>query len=163
MFGPQQQGIHLLILGAPDLQHRQGFVAHGNGADVDACPLWIHDLLQHVAAAPRALIVNADDRVPVSHLNAGPDHAAHLLLHLRVTSLYRVEVQLRHILSLHHAGCGASAHAYPVGRAPEFDDPHFLFRRVLLRVPGIDLADSATEHYGFDPLPALSIPKTQAE
>ena len=117
----------------------------------------MHDLLYDIAVAARALVVDALDRVLVSQLHAGPDHAVQLLLHLRVAALYGIEVELRDVLALDHGRGGAAAHADTVGRAANLDHEHALSRLRLFRVARIHLADAAGEHDRLDPFPPLAV------
>jgi len=101
--------------------------------------------------------VDADDGVLVPELHTGAQHAVDLLLHLGVAPLDRVEVELRHVLALHHARGRAAAHADAVGGAADLHDPHAFRGQAFLRVPRIHLADAAAEHDRLDPLTPLAI------
>lgn len=54
---PHEQAVVLLVLCAPDLQHRHRLVAELDGADVDLGAEGVDDLLHHVAVAAGALVV----------------------------------------------------------------------------------------------------------
>ncbi len=156
VLGLEQQCVVLLILRPPDLHHRERRITEGNLADLDLRPRRVHDLLQHVAVPAGALVVDADDGVALAQLDAGADDAVHLLLHLGVAALHRVEIELLDVLALHHAGGRASTHPDAVGRAAQLDNQHIRLRPTLLGVPGVHLADAAREHDGLEPLAALA-------
>ena len=101
--GAEEEGVGLLVLGPPDLEDAQGGVADDDLADVDLAPRGGDDLLEHVAVAAGALVVDGDDGVGGAELAAGADDAVHLLLHLGVAALDGVEVELRLVVPLGHA------------------------------------------------------------
>ncbi len=107
--------------------------------------------------------MDADDRVALAQLDAGPDDPVHLLLHLGVAALHRVEVQLFDVLALHHARGGAAAHADAVGGAADLHHQHLYRRALLLGVPRVDLADAAAEHDRLQPLAPLAVGQPHAE
>mmetsp|Transcript_106531 Transcript_106531/g.301278 ORF Transcript_106531/g.301278 Transcript_106531/m.301278 type:complete len:235 (-) Transcript_106531:931-1635(-) len=104
-----------------------------------------------------------DDRVAVPELAAGADDAVHLLLHLRVAPLHRVEVQLAGGVAGRPRGRRAAAHADPVGGAADLDDLHAHLRLVLLPVLGVHLAEATCEEDRLDPLPALAASRAEPE
>ena len=163
VLGSEQQGVVLLELGAPDLEHREGLVADGEGADLDSRPRRLDDLLEYIAVAAGALVVDRDDGVVGPELAAGPDHPVDLLLHLGVAALDGVEVELGDILALDHGRGGAAAHPDAVGRAAELDHPHPDLGCALGDVSVVHLADAAGEHDGFDPLAAFARGQPQSE
>jgi hypothetical protein len=61
--------------------------------DYGACRLT--DLFQNVAVTARSLVVNRADDVFFAELDARPNNPVHLLLHLGVATLHRVEVKTR--------------------------------------------------------------------
>jgi hypothetical protein len=160
---PEEQRVVLLVLRSPDLEHRQGLVAHRDVAHLDPRPRRFDDLLEHVAVTACSLVVYAHDRVVVAELHACAQHTVHLLLHLGVTALHGVEVELGHVLTLHHARRGSASHADPVGGTADLHDPHSHLGRVLIGVASVDLADPPTEHDRLDPLASLSARNAQAE
>ena len=163
MLGPQQQRVVLLVLGTPDLEDGQRFVSDRDVPYLDLRPRRLHDFLEHVAIAASALVVDADDRIVIAELDAGAQDPVDLLLHLGVAALYRVEVQLGHVLALHHARRRASAHPDAVGGSAYLHDPHPGLGRVLLGVSGVDLSDSAAEHDRLDPLSPSAVREPHPE
>ena len=107
--------------------------------------------------------MDADDRVVVAQLDARPQHPVDLLLHLGVATLHGVEVQLSHVLALHHAGGRAPAHPDAIGRPADLHDPHAGLGQVLLGVTGVDLPDPPAEHDRLDPLAPLAVRQPQPE
>eukprot|EP00968_Pinguiococcus_pyrenoidosus_P002278 scaffold125_cov240-Pinguiococcus_pyrenoidosus.AAC.5 len=160
----------LLVLGSPDLQHGHGLIAQDDLPDVISGSKRLGDLLQHVPVPTCSLIVDAYDRVG-GHLDASPDEAIQLVLHLGVAALDGVKVQVRalgsgiapFILGAEAGGRGAAAHADAVRGTAALDHDHSFLRLALLRVPRIQLADACAEHDGLDPLAALAARQAHAE
>ena len=159
----EQQRVVLLVLGAPDLEHRESLVTYEHIPNPDPCAGRADDLLQHVAVAARSLVVDAHDRIVGAQLHACADHPVHLLLHLGIAALHRVEIQLRHVLALHHARGRAAPHPDSVGRSAQLHDQHLGLRLSLLGVPRVYLADAAREHDRLDPLAPLFIGEPHPE
>ena len=157
VLGLEQERVVLLILGTPDLEYGERVVTDEHVADLDDGTLGLDDLLEDVAVSSRALVVDAHDRVGVAQLHARADHAVDLLFHLRVAALHGVEVQLRDVLALQHAGCRAAAHADPIRRPADLRHQHGGGRLVLDAVGVVDLADATREHDGLEPLAALAV------
>ena len=141
--GIDQERVLFLVLGTPDLEHGEGVVPDLDLSDLDLRAGRMHDLLDHVAVAARALVVNALDRVLLAQFHAGADHAVQFLFHLRVAALHGVEVELGDVLALDHGRGCAAAHADAVGRSPHLDHEHSLLCFGLVRVAGVHLADAA--------------------
>ena len=70
---------------------RHGGVAQLDGAHIDLGAQRVDDLLDDVAVAARALVVDLLDGVLVAQLHAGAHHAPELLRHLGVAALRGVE------------------------------------------------------------------------
>mmetsp|Transcript_71439 Transcript_71439/g.221597 ORF Transcript_71439/g.221597 Transcript_71439/m.221597 type:complete len:232 (+) Transcript_71439:1783-2478(+) len=104
-----------------------------------------------------------DDGVAAAKFAASPDDPVHLLFHLRVTALHRVEVQLRAAVAVRARGGGAAAHADAVGRAADLHDLHAHLGLGLLAVLGVHLPEAASEEDGLHPLAALAARRPQAE
>ena len=98
-----QKAVALLVFGHIDFQHRHGGIAHPDVADLDPAARMFDQLLEHIGRTAGALVVDDIDQALVAHLVAGPDDPVHLLLHLGVAALDRVEIELGVIFALHHA------------------------------------------------------------
>ena len=90
MLRTDEQRVRLLVLGAPELEHAERGVAGYDLADVDASARGRDDLLEHVAVAAGALVVDRNDWVAGAELAASADDAVDLVLHLRVAALHGV-------------------------------------------------------------------------
>ena len=95
----------------------------------------------------------------ITHFDAGPDDAVHLLFHLRIAALDRIKIELFFVLALELAGGRTAAQTDPIGRAAHLNDQHSFLGFILFDMPGIDLSDAAGEHDRFDPGPALAVLK----
>ena len=104
--------------------------------------------------------MNNGDKRTLFHLVTGPDDAVHLLFHLRIPALDRVKVEVLDIISLQHARGGPAPEPDPIGRPSDLNDVHAVFRLILLRMPGIDLADTGGKHDRLQKTPSLAIGKT---
>ena len=70
------------------------------------------------------LIVDNIDQAQITHLVAGPQHPVHLLFHLGIAALDRIEIELGLVFSLHHRGGSTTAKADPIGRTAHLDNEH---------------------------------------
>ena len=163
VFRSQENGILLLVLRTPYLEYGQRFITERNLPDLDSRSRRFDNFLEHVAVAARPLIVDTHDGIAIAKFHARPNNTVHLLFHLGVAALDRIEIEFRDILALDHARRSTASHANPICRPADFDHPHPFLGRVFLHVPSIDLADSATEHDGFDPLATLAVRQPHAE
>ena len=160
---PDQEAVAFLVFGHIDLQHRHGGIAHPDVANLHPAAGFFHQLLEHIGRPASALVMDHINEGLIAHLVAGADDAVHLLFHLGIAALYRVEVQLRGILPLQHAGGGAAAKADPVGRPAHLDNEHALLLLFLFGMAVVDLAHTGSEHDRFQIAPALAIGKTQVK
>jgi hypothetical protein len=95
ILGIDQRAVVLLVLSAPDLKHRHGVVTKHDVTNLEASSRWVDDLLEHVAVASSALVVDGHNRVARTEIHARANNAIHFLLHLSVTALHGVEVKVR--------------------------------------------------------------------
>mmetsp|Transcript_16589 Transcript_16589/g.51604 ORF Transcript_16589/g.51604 Transcript_16589/m.51604 type:complete len:822 (-) Transcript_16589:1487-3952(-) len=91
----REQRVVLLVLRAPDLANRHALVAAQDLAHVHPPADGLADLLEHVAVAARALVVDRVNRVVWPEVDARADDPVHLVLHLRVAALHGVKVEVR--------------------------------------------------------------------
>ncbi|KAI0558444.1 phosphoribosylformylglycinamidine synthase [Gracilaria domingensis] len=116
----------------------------------------IDELLDDVAVAAGALVVDGHNGVVLAHLDARAQHAVHLLRHLGVAALHGVEVEVGAVVALHHAGGGAAAHADAVRGAAHLDDEQPHAGAPLAGVAMVHVPHAAGEHDGLDVLSALA-------
>ena len=159
---PDEEGVPLLRLVPPYLQHRQRLVADGDGPQIDHRPCRFDDLGEGVAVAAGPQVVGRDYGVVLPQLHAGPHEAVDALPHLRVSALDGVEVELLDVLPLLHAARGPAAHADAIGRPAHLDHQHVLLRRALDRLPVPDLARPHAVHDGLVP-GAIAVRQPQPE
>ena len=155
----------LLVLRAPYLEHGEGGVAELHRSDVELAALGVDELLAHVAVAPRALVVDGENRVPPLELHARLDDAVELVGHLRVPALHCVEVEVgvRLVLAASLGRRRAAAHADAIRRPANLHHEHADVPFLLLQVAVVDLAKPAAEHDGLDPLAPLAVGQTLTE
>mmetsp|Transcript_5882 Transcript_5882/g.26037 ORF Transcript_5882/g.26037 Transcript_5882/m.26037 type:complete len:895 (+) Transcript_5882:1021-3705(+) len=155
----------LLVLRAPYLEHGEGGVAELHRSDVELAALGVDELLAHVAVAPRALVVDGENRVPPLELHARLDDAVELVGHLRIPALHRVEVEVgvRLVLAASLGGRRAAAHADAIRRPANLHHEHADVALLLLQVGVVDLAEPAAEHDGLDPLASFAVGQALTE
>mmetsp|Transcript_82949 Transcript_82949/g.179067 ORF Transcript_82949/g.179067 Transcript_82949/m.179067 type:complete len:1004 (+) Transcript_82949:3602-6613(+) len=151
-----EEAVVLLEFGGPELEEGHRGVAHEHLADVDLGAGRLRDLLQHVAGASGALVVDGQDGVLGAELHAGADDAVDTLQHLGVAALNGVEVELGLVVARDHGGGRAAADADSVGRAADLHDGHAGLRLRLREVPVVHGAEAATQHDGLHILEALA-------
>mmetsp|Transcript_26544 Transcript_26544/g.61776 ORF Transcript_26544/g.61776 Transcript_26544/m.61776 type:complete len:318 (+) Transcript_26544:2640-3593(+) len=122
---------------------------------VDDRTCWLANLLQHVSRASSALVVDREDGILGPKLDARAHHSIHLLLHLRISSLHGVEIQLCLVVSSNHGRGGTSAHADAVGRAADLHHQLPSLWLLLHKVVVVHLSETSGKHDGLYPLKAL--------
>mmetsp|Transcript_27831 Transcript_27831/g.40935 ORF Transcript_27831/g.40935 Transcript_27831/m.40935 type:complete len:350 (+) Transcript_27831:2294-3343(+) len=155
VLGSDERTVVLLVLGAPDLENRHRVVAENDVAQVNLAANRLHDFLKHVAVAAATLVMERHNRVAVAQLTARADDAIHFLLHLCVSTLHCIEVELTDLARGTATG-RSSTHADAVSRASHLDNLHSNLRGALPSVASIHLTEPAREKNGLDPLTPLA-------
>ena len=94
IFRPDQKSGPLLIFCHVDFQYGHGWVTHPDISNFDRSTGFFDQLLQYIGRATGPLVMDNINQGLVSHLVAGTDDAIHLLLHLSVTPLNRIEIKV---------------------------------------------------------------------
>lgn len=75
----------------------------------------VADLLQDVSITTSALIVDGEDGIVLSHLDASTNDTVHLVLHLSITSLDSIKIKIALSSILDTAGSSTTAKTNSVG------------------------------------------------
>ena len=111
-----------------------------------------HNFLQNVAVAAAALVVDTDDGVRVTSLDASSHNPIHPIQHLRVAALHGVEIQRLVAVRSDARRCGAAAHAYAVGRTADLGHEHTPLGLVFQAMSGVEPTRAGREHDRLEPL-----------
>mmetsp|Transcript_37875 Transcript_37875/g.121508 ORF Transcript_37875/g.121508 Transcript_37875/m.121508 type:complete len:343 (-) Transcript_37875:1312-2340(-) len=165
----EQESVGLLVLCAPDFDGGHRRVPEGELGEVVDGTFAVDDLLQDVAVAAAALVVDRRDGLDVAPtgeaLAAGPNDAVHAIAHLGVAALDGVKVEGRRARRRHAARRRAAAHADLVGRPADLRDLVPRFRGGLPGGPRpVEPPDARGEHHRLDPLAPRpqSVPPSKA-
>src|SRR3972149_3972997 len=98
--GVYQESASLLVFGNPDFERRQRRIAEFYSPELDFASGFFDKLLKNIGRPARSLIVDADDRIVITHFDASPDDAVHLLFHFCIATLDSIKIKLFFILAL---------------------------------------------------------------